>query len=128
MEPGLHSTWPRSTSSFFVPRSRAPTLSPARPSSNSLRNISMPVTVVFWVSRSPTISTSSPTLTMPCSTFPVTTVPRPVIDIALALGDVGVHRRHQLGDLLAPLGVALQRLEGADPDDRRVVTREFVLV
>jgi len=28
IEPGLASTWPRSTSSFFVPRSRQPMLSP----------------------------------------------------------------------------------------------------
>jgi len=33
--------------------------------------------MVFWVSRMPTISISSPTLTMPRSTRPVTTVPRP---------------------------------------------------
>src|SRR5512139_3855912 len=52
-------------------------LSPARPSSNSLRNISTPVHTVFTVGRIPTISTSSPTLTIPRSTRPVTTVPRP---------------------------------------------------
>ena len=60
-------------------------LSPAWPSSSSLRNISTPVTVVFWVSRRPTISTSSPTLTMPCSTLPVTTVPRPVMDMTSSI-------------------------------------------
>ena len=55
-------------------------LSPARPSSSSLRNISTPVTTVFiGLSRMPTISTSSPTLTMPRSTRPVATVPRPVM-------------------------------------------------
>ncbi len=54
-------------------------LSPARPSSSSLRNISTPVTTVLRVSRNPTISTSSPTFTTPRSTRPVTTVPRPVI-------------------------------------------------
>ena len=31
VEPGLHNTWPRSTSSRFVPRRRQPTLSPASP-------------------------------------------------------------------------------------------------
>ncbi len=46
----------------------------------------MPVTTVFWVSRSPTISTSSPTFTMPCSTLPVTTVPRPVMDMTSSMG------------------------------------------
>src|SRR5206468_12364046 len=51
IEPGAQSTWPRSTSSFFVPRSSAPRLSPAWPESRSLRNISMPVTIVFCVGR-----------------------------------------------------------------------------
>ena len=45
-----------------------------------MRNISTPVHTVFWVGRIPTISTSSPIWTMPCSTRPVTTVPRPVIE------------------------------------------------
>ena len=55
-------------------------LSPARPSSSSLRNISTPVTTVFCAfSRMPTISTSSLTLMMPRSTRPVATVPRPVM-------------------------------------------------
>merc|ERR1711916_143876 len=46
--------------------------------SSSLRNISTPVQVVFVVpSRIPTISISSPTLRIPVSTRPVTTVPRP---------------------------------------------------
>src|SRR6266446_3703865 len=39
MEPGFAMTWPRSTSSFFKPRNRTPTLSPARASSRSLRII-----------------------------------------------------------------------------------------
>src|SRR6185437_6594794 len=43
----------------FVPRSSTPTLSPACPSSRSLRNISTPVQVVFCVALRPTISTSS---------------------------------------------------------------------
>src|SRR2546422_7619286 len=35
-----------------------------------------PVTTFFCVGRIPTISTSSPTFTFPCSIRPVTTVPR----------------------------------------------------
>ena len=55
-------------------------LSPAWPWSSSLRNISTPVTtVVVVLGRIPTISTFSPTLTVPCSTLPVATVPRPVM-------------------------------------------------
>ncbi len=77
IDPGLATTCPRSTSSRLVPRSSTPTLSPACPSSNSLRNISTPVHTVFSVGRIPTISTSSPTFTIPRSTRPVTTVPRP---------------------------------------------------
>ena len=47
---------------------------------------STPVTVVFWVAFRPTISTSSPTLTMPRSTRPVTTVPRPEIENTSSIG------------------------------------------
>ena len=61
-------------------------LSPAWPWSNSLRNISTPVQVVFWVGRIPTISISSPVWTTPCSTLPVTTVPRPVIENTSSIG------------------------------------------
>ncbi|GAV37034.1 hypothetical protein ROTAS13_04726 [Roseomonas sp. TAS13] len=86
IEPGLASTCPRSTSSRFVPRSSAPMLSPASPLSSSLRNISTPVTVVLTVSFRPTISTSSPTFTMPRSTRPVTTVPRPEIENTSSIG------------------------------------------
>src|SRR2546429_2698001 len=77
MEPGLARTCPRSTSSLSTPRSRHPTLSPACPSSNSFRNISTPVTTVLRVSRNPTISTSSPTLTPPPSTPPTPPPPPP---------------------------------------------------
>ena len=54
--------------------------------SSSLRNISTPVQVVVWVSRIPMISMESPVLTMPCSTLPVTTVPRPVIENTSSIG------------------------------------------
>src|SRR5207244_5379831 len=57
---GFASTIPRSTSVLSTPRSSNPTLSPACPSSNSLRNISTPVTTVFFSVPNPTISTSSP--------------------------------------------------------------------
>ncbi|MCY1238024.1 hypothetical protein D9M72_507420 [compost metagenome] len=60
--------------------------SPARPSSSSLRNISTPVQVVLVVGRIPTISISSPTLTMPRSTRPVTTVPRPEMENTSSIG------------------------------------------
>ena len=61
-------------------------LSPAWPWSSSLRNISTPVTTVLVVSWMPTISTSSPVLTIPCSTRPVATVPRPVIEKMSSIG------------------------------------------
>ena len=44
------------------------------------------VHVVFWVGRIPTISTSSPVWIRPCSTLPVTTVPRPVIENTSSIG------------------------------------------
>ncbi|ETV76702.1 hypothetical protein H257_09178 [Aphanomyces astaci] len=77
MLPGLHSTWPRNTSSRFNPRSSTPTLSPAWPISSDLRNISTPVHVDLEVAWMPTNSTSSPGLTTPVSMRPDTTVPRP---------------------------------------------------
>jgi hypothetical protein len=54
--------------------------------SRVLRNISRPVTTVFWVGRMPTISTSSLILTMPRSTRPVTTVPRPEMVMTSSIG------------------------------------------
>ncbi|WAM07420.1 hypothetical protein ONA21_04540 [Mycoplasmopsis cynos] len=54
-------------------------MSPAIASLRFLRNISIPVTTVFLVDFNPTISTSSFNLSVPRSTRPVATVPRPVI-------------------------------------------------
>ena len=51
-----------------------------------------------------------------------------LVDVALGLGDVAVDRVHELEDLGRPLGVALEGLERADPDDRGVVAGELVLV
>ena len=46
----------------------------------------MPVTTRFTVGRKPTISISSPTFTLPRSTRPVTTVPRPEIEKISSIG------------------------------------------
>ena len=86
MEPGTATTWPRSTSSRLVPRSSRPQFSPAHASSIDLWNISMPVTVVFCGSRMPRISTSELMGSLPRSTRPVTTVPRPVIVKTSSMG------------------------------------------
>ncbi len=51
-----------------------------------MRNISTPVTVVFFVSWIPTISISSPVLITPRSIRPVTTVPRPEIENTSSIG------------------------------------------
>ena len=90
--------------------------------------------------RSPTISTSSPTLTRPRSTLPVTTVPRPEMVNTSSIGirnGLSVSRSgsgmksstacHELEDLLLPLRVALEGLERRDPDHRGVVAGELVL-
>src|ERR1700744_4350618 len=50
-----------------------------------------------------------------------------LLDLANRLRNRVVDRLHELEDGLAPLLVALQRLEGGDADDRDVVTRELVL-
>ena len=61
-------------------------LSPACPSSRSFLNISTPVHTVLSVGFKPTISSSSPTFTIPRSTRPVTTVPRPEIENTSSTG------------------------------------------
>ena len=64
--------------SLLSPLSSRPTLSPAVAESSTLRNISTPVTVVVVATPpSRTTFTSIPTRTVPDSTRPVTTVPRP---------------------------------------------------
>ena len=50
-----------------------------------------------------------------------------LVDVARRLRDVGVDRLHQLEDLRRPLGVALERLQRRDLDDRDVVAGELVL-
>ncbi len=142
MLPGFASTCPRSISSRFVPRSSAPMLSPARPSSSSLRNISTPVTTVFDVGLKPTISTSSPTFTMPRSTRPVTTVPRPEIvntsstgirnGLSISRFGSGMNVSHasssfRIDGSPSSARVAFQRLQRAPADDRRRVARVLVL-
>jgi len=95
IDPGFASTCPRSTSSLSIPRRSAPTLSPACPSSRSLRNISTPVTTLFRAASCiPTISISSPTFTIPRSIRPVTTVPRPVM---LKMSSTGIRNGRSTG-------------------------------
>ena len=87
----------------------------------------------------PTISTSSFGLRMPRSTRPVTTVPRPVI---VKTSSIGIRNGFSVSrsgcgiavstasissmSVSAHFGVALERLERRDPDDRSVVARELL--
>ena len=113
------------------------------PWSSSLRNISTPVTVVFWVARMPTISISSPTLTMPRSMRPVTTVPRPEIDNTSSTGiRNGLSMAAPAPGCRCPAPrpacmidgtpisrlVAFQRLSAEPVHDRGVVAGELVLL
>ena len=50
-----------------------------------------------------------------------------LVDVARRLRDVGVDGLHELEDLRRPLGVALERLQRRDLDDRDVVAGEVVL-
>src|SRR5215218_4734339 len=50
-----------------------------------------------------------------------------LVDLALGLRDRGVDRVHELHELVAPLLVALERLERRDADHGDVVARELVL-
>ncbi len=110
MEPGLASTWPRSTSSFLMPRSNTPTFSPARASLSNLRNISRSVAVVFCTSRRPTISTSSILLMIPRSTRPVTTVPRPSM-----LNTSSMHIKNGLSTSRSGSGIAVSQASSSSP-------------
>mmetsp|Transcript_30872 Transcript_30872/g.41563 ORF Transcript_30872/g.41563 Transcript_30872/m.41563 type:complete len:233 (+) Transcript_30872:44-742(+) len=76
--PGAQMTCPRTMALLSMPRQRRPTVYPAGPSGRSVLNMRMPVTTDFWgFLPRPRISISSPFLTIPCSTRPVATVPRP---------------------------------------------------
>ena len=101
----------------------------------------MPVTVVVCFSgRIPMMSTVSLIFNTPRSIRPVTTVPRPgdredvlnrhqerLLGLPDRLWDRLVDGGHQLEDRLAPLFIALERLERRDTHHRSVVTRELVL-
>ena len=87
------------------------------------------------------MSTVSLTFSTPRSMRPVTTVPRPVIvktsstgmRNGLSISRTGCGIDSSTASMssrtfVAPLGVALERLERRDPHDRGVVARELVLV
>ena len=107
------------------------------PSSSCFLNISTPVTTVLRVSRKPTISTSSPTFTLPRSIRPVTTVPRPEIE---KMSSIGIRNglsssRAGCGTLLSTASISasicfshfsspFKRSERGQANHRRVVSRE----
>ena len=84
--PGRATTWPRRTWWRRTPRSSSAALSPASARSIGLPNVSTPVTTAVSPVPSPTTSTVSPARTVPRSTAPVTTVPRPVIESTFSTG------------------------------------------
>src|SRR5207249_140401 len=100
IDPCFASTIPRSISCFSIPRNNNPTLSPACPSSNNLRNISTPVATPPLSVPHPTTSPpppppsaptpspspSPPTHPSPRSIRPLATVPRPVIENTSSTG------------------------------------------
>src|SRR5437870_6379257 len=142
MVPGLASTCPRSTSSLSIPRSSAPILSPACPSSSSFRNISTPVTTLLRVAWIPTISTSShlhdPPLDPPGHHRPPPRDREDVLDRhqkrlvhrPRRRRYIAVHRLHQLPDRLRRLRVLrlLVGLQRRPPDHRHLVPRKLVLL
>ena len=115
-------------------------MSPARPSSSCFLNISTPVQTDLRVSRKPTISTSSPTFTLPRSMRPVTTVPRPEIE---KMSSIGIRKGRSIARsgcgtflstasisssiLASHFGFAVQRAQSRAADHRNVVARELVL-
>ncbi len=140
IEPGLQSTCPRSISSRLVPRSRQPTLSPARPWSRILRNISTPVTtVVVGVVDADDLDgvagLDDALLDAPGRDGAAAGDREDVLDghqerlveLAHGLGDVVVERVGEVEDLLLVGLVAFQRLQRRADDERDVVAGEVVL-
>ena len=139
-EPGLAENLATLTiSSRLIPRSRQPMLSPASASSSSLRNISMPVQTVFWVSLDTddlelvvhmrddaTLNTAGGNGATAGDGHSVLDGHQErLVDVAVRSRDVGVHSVHELARwLLLPLRVALQGLQSGTADDRGVVARE----
>ena len=110
IEPGLHSTWPRSISVRAMPRSSTPMLSPACAWSSSLRNISTPVTTVL---RGLGVDADDLDLVADLDHAALDTAggdgaaagdgedvldghQERLVDVALRLGDEGVDRVHEL--------------------------------
>jgi hypothetical protein len=85
-EPGLHRTWPRSTSSRFNAAQQRADVVAGLALVQQLAEHFDARAGRLCRRRMPTISTSSPTLTMPRSTRPVTTVPRPEIENTSSIG------------------------------------------
>ena len=128
-----------------MPRSSAPTLSPASPESKSFLNISTPVTVVLRVGRMPddldlVAHVDHAALDAPRDHRAASLDAEDVLDRhqerlvlrALRLRDVVVHRLHQLPDRrvlrrLRVLRGGLQRLKRRATHDRDVVPRELVV-
>ena len=142
IEPGLHSTWPRSTSSRLVPRSSRPALSPAWPWSSSLRNISTPVhrglhrrtdaddlDFVAHLDHAALDTARDHRAATRDREHVLDRHQERLVHVAHRLRDVAVQRVDQLDDRRhADLRlVAFQRLQRRALDDRRVVAREVVL-
>ena len=131
---------PRSTSSFLVPRSSTPTLSPAFAESSSLRNISMSVATVLRVSFKPDDFDFVHALEHAAfdtaghhgaATFNVEHVfdahQERLVHFARRQRNEGVNRVQQFLDGLLAFRLARQRLLGAAADDRGLVARKLIL-
>ena len=143
-EPALARTWPRSMSSRSMPRSRQPTLSPARPSSSSFLNISTPVTTTLRVGADAddldfVADLDDAALDAPGGHGAAALDAEDVFDrhdeglVDRALGgrDVGVDRIHELLDAgvgrIVDAAGGLEGLQSGAADDRDVVAGEVVL-
>ena len=141
IEPGLHSTWPRSISSRLVPRSRQPTLSPAcalvEDLAEHLHAGDDGLAPCRGCRRSrPLADLDDALLDAPGRDGAAAGDREDVLDrhqerlvqLAHRLGDVGVERLRQLEDL-APCTrlVAFERLQRRAGDERDVVAGEVVV-
>jgi len=137
MEPGLHTTWPRSISSRLVPRSRQPTLSPAWPWSRILLNAGHDRRAgVVDANDLHRLARFDHALLDPAGGHGAAAGDREdvldrhqewLVELAHRLGYVGVERVGQLQDLLLGRLVAFERLQRRAGDERDVVPREVVL-
>ena len=140
IEPGFASTWPRSTSSRLIPRSRRADvvsrltlieelLEHLDAGDDGLRDLGVDPDHLDLVADLDDALLDAAGDDRPATRDREDVLDREqerLVDLADGLGNVAVDRLHELEDLRRPLGVALERLERRDTDNRDLVAGELV--